>query len=307
MKSVQIAKRLMILSMLLPGITVYAQDEHMVQEFPPLEYENTEVRILHSDIMDQDFEVWISLPRSYSNSKKETYPVIYLMDPYRGFSMVKGLTDLLSSPNQFIREVIIVGVGYGGKGPEAMLKWALGRTRDLTPEQSDETEAFFRGQLEAMGVPDVQVHTGGAPLFLDFLGKELIPFIETDYRIDSKNRMLSGFSFGGLFSLYALFHAPELFNKYFIGSPSIHYKNEITFTYESDYANKHKDLNAQVFMSAGSLEERMSQHLLKMEELLLSRNYENLELTTAIFENEGHASSFPAALSRGLTLLLGTE
>jgi predicted alpha/beta superfamily hydrolase len=298
---------MLLATALLINSPVFGQGENMSPDFPSLEFEGTQVRILHSEIMDQDFELWISLPRSYYNNENQRYPVIYQMDPYRGFSVVKGVTDLLSSPNQFMYEVIIVGVGYGGKGPEAMLKWALGRTRDLTPEQSDETEEFFKGRLEAMGVPDAQVKTGGAPLFLEFLGKELIPVIEADYRIDSDDRMLSGFSFGGLFGLYALFQNPELFNKYFIGSPSIHYKDEITFTYESKYASQHTDLNAEVFMSAGSLEEGTSQHVKKMKELLLSHHYDNLKLITVVFDDEGHSSSFPAALSRALIELYGIE
>lgn len=307
MKSLHLARSLMILSVLLPGFPVLAQNKHSEQKFPSLEYERTEVRTLHSDIVGQDFELWISLPRSYSDNESRDYPLIYLMDPYRGFAMVKGLTDLLSAPNQFIQEVIIVGIGYGGKGPEAMMKWALGRTRDLTPVQSEDTEESYRSRLEALGFHDTHIETGGAPLFMDFIKNELITFVESDYRINDNDRIFCGFSFGGLFGLYVLFHAPELFNKYFIGSPSIHYKDEITFTYESNYAGQHTDLKARVFMSAGSLEESTSQHMKKMEELLLSRNYENLELKTAVIDHEGHASSFAAAFNRALIELLGTE
>jgi len=297
----------LIISLLLLSSPVFTQDEHTSQDYPSLEYERTEIRRIHSEIVGQDFELWISLPKSYSRDDSRLYPVIYLMDPYRGFAMVKGLTDVLTSPFQYIQEVIIVGVGYGGSGPETMLKWALGRTRDLTPVASTSTEELYRQRFEALGVHDVQIQTGGAPRFLDFLSKELIPFVESSYRIDSNERMLSGSSLGGLFGLYALFHAPHLFSKYFIGSPSLHYKDEITYSYESSYASQNKDLNAEVFMSAGSLEESTSRHVRQMEELLLSRNFENLTLKTVIFENESHVSCFPGALSRALIELLSAE
>jgi len=305
MKALPAAGNLLSMAMfLLSSFSALAQDGNTEQPFPPLKYERTEVRTIHSDIVGHDFELWISLPRSYSANENREYPVIYLMDPYRAFSLVKGLTDVLSGPLPYIKEVIIVGVGYGSKDPEAMLKWAQGRTRDYTPVPSEETEELYKRRFTALGLPDAQVKTGGAPIFVDFLKKEMIPAIESDYRIDSRERMLSGFSLGGLFGLYVLFHTPELFNAYFIGSPSIHYKDEICFAFESNYAGQHTDLDARVFMSAGSLEEATSGYVRKMEDLLSSRNYENLELSTVIFEGEGHASCFPGALSRALTSLL---
>ena len=153
----------------------------------------------------------------------------------------------------------------------------------------------------------MEVQTGGAALFLDFIKKELFPFIETNYRIDKNDRMLSGYSFGGLFAMYALFYEPGLFSKYFIGSPSIHFKDGITYDYELNYASNHSDLEADVFISAGELEDRTSQNIKKMVELLSSRNYENLNLKMVIFENEDHVTCYPAAMSRGLVELFSNE
>jgi predicted alpha/beta superfamily hydrolase len=162
----------------------------------------------------------------------------------------------------------------------------------------------MREQLEAVAYPDAPVKTGGAPEFLDFIERELIPFVSANYACDNQIRMLGGYSFGGLFGLYALFHKPELFQKYFIGSPSIHYGEEITFTYEESYASQHEDLYAEVFMSAGGLEQQTSAHVLQMEKLLNSRTYPHLTVKTALFEGESHVSCYPAALSRGLIELL---
>jgi hypothetical protein len=106
--------------------------------------------------------------------------------------------------------------------------------------------------------------------------------------------------------LYALFHKPELFNKYFVGSPSIHYKNEVTFTYEREYANTHEDLEAHVFMTAGALEERTAQHVERMADTLYSRDYNGLQLETVIFPDENHITCAPAAVSRALIRLYQT-
>ena len=230
--------------------TIIAQTLPTNENHPGITLERTEILILHSDIVGQDYELYISLPHSYSEGDT-SYPVLILLDPYRAFSMVKGFTDALTVPFHIIPEVIIVGIGYGGEGINARLNWALGRVRDYTPVQDASTEEWYEKAIEKAGMRKIDVISGGAPLFLDFIRKELFPFIESNYRIDANERMLSGYSFGGLFGLYALFHDPGLFNKYFIGSPSIHFKDGISFEYESKYANTHSDLKAKVFMSVG--------------------------------------------------------
>lgn len=281
-------------------ITLQAQNEFTETEFRSLTLERTEVITLHSDIVEQDFELWISVPKSYTASDTGIYPVIYLLDPYRAFSIVKGYADVITYPIKYIPEVIIVGIGYGGKDPETMLNWALGRTRDMTPVTDAATEELYRNRFEALGVHNVEVHTGGAPKFLNFIEKELFPYIEFNYRTDIQTRMLSGYSLGGLFGMYVLFHKPDLFSKYFIGSPSIHFHDNITFEYELSFSRKHSDLNAEVFLSAGALEVRTSGNIREMEKRLNSRKYENLTLITYVFEKENHVSCYPAAISRAL-------
>jgi len=41
----------------------------------------------------------------------------------------------------------------------------------------------------------------------------------------------------------------------------------------------------------------------KMDSLLRSRNYPNLEIESIVFENETHGSTVPASISRGLKML----
>ncbi len=286
--------------------TIIAQTLPSVKDHPEVTLERTEIRALHSDIVGQDYELLISLPHSYTRGDT-SYPVIFLLDPYRAFSMVKGFTDALAAPFPIIPEVIVVGIGYGGDGINARLNWALGRVRDYTPVQNSATEEWYEKAIEKTGIHGIKVISGGAPLFLKFIRKELFPFIESNYRIDTNMRMLSGYSFGGLFGLYTLFHDPALFNKYFIGSPSIGFKDGISLEYESNYANTHEDLKANVFMSVGEKEESYAKNLEIMREQLNSHNYENLKLKTVIFENENHFTCYPAAMSRGLIELFKHE
>ena len=112
---------------------------------------------------------------------------------------------------------------------------------------------------------------------------------------------------GALFGLYVLFHYPDLFDKYFVGSPSIGFHDGILFKYESNYAKTHTDLDADVFMTVGEKEESYAKSLKEMVHQLSSRNYYNLKLKSVIFENEDHFSCYPAAMSRGLIELFNNE
>lgn len=282
---------------LFPNIS-FAQSTQIPGDLPKVMLERTEIRVLHSEIVGQDYELFISLPYSYSDTETD-YPVIFLLDPYRAFSMMKGFTDVLAAPFQIIPEVILVGIGYGGEGLNARLNYAVGRVRDYTPEQDSYTEERYESLLTDAGIEETDVISGKASAFLDFIHLELFPFIESNYRIDSEDRMLSGYSFGGTFALYTLFNEPELFDKYFIGSPSVDFKDKVLFDYENDYSKTHCDLKAHVFISVGGNERSFGDNQ-EMVDSLYSRNYKSLELIKVVFDNESHTSCYPAAMSRGL-------
>lgn len=285
--------------------TIIAQSSPKNEVHPRITLERTELRILHSDIVEQDYELEISLPFNYSKDSTK-YPVIFLLDPSVQFLMMRSYTDDRAF-NQAIPKVIIVGIGYGGEGFNKFQNFSVGRLRDYTPIKDTKIEESNNKYWERMGVKDINVITGGAPLFMEFIRKELFPFMESNYRIDTKDRMLCGYSFGGLFALYSLFHDSSLFNKYLIGSPSIWYKDGISFEYESNYAKTHGDLKAEVFMSSGGLEKETAENMKKMANLLNSRNYKNLKLNTRIFENESHSTSFYPFMNQGLSELYKKE
>ena len=133
-----------------------------------------------------------------------------------------------------------------------------------------------------------------------------MPFVQDHYRISPQDSVLAGDSYGGLFGLYTLFHQPETFGRYIIGSPSIWWDDRIILDYEAKYAAKHTDLSAKVFMSVGALEvfEPEPAAMVSNMELLIRRlhlrNYKNLELSSHVFENETHLSVIPGTMSRGL-------
>jgi len=258
---------------------------------------NTELFKIHSDITGNDFLIYVQLPMSYKANPDKNYPVWYNTDANRAFPLLANASTFLSFPSGEIPEMIIIGIGYLIKGME---EWAALRVRDLTPTSDPETDQYWTDLLSEMtNRKDITVQSGGAPQFLEFIIQELIPYVESHYRVLPDNRTLGGYSFGGLFTLYSLFHHPESFQNYFAGSPSLHYNQEVIFSYEAEFSEMHQDLKAQVFLTAGSLEgESKINQIIKLKDNLSSRGYPNLKVDIQIFEGEDHRSCVGAAFFR---------
>ena len=262
----------------------------------------TETRLLHSDAIGQDFEIHISFPVDYFSTDTSIYPVLYCTDANRNFDLVSSIVNILNFPKKGIPRILVVGIGYPINGLE---DWAAWRTRDLTPTADPEHDKTWQKTLRRMsGREDIVVSSGGAAQFLAFIRNEVIPYIEANYRVSKTDRAIMGYSLGGLFTLYALFHAPETFRRYFAGSPSLWWGNGVLFRDEQNFAEAHTDLPVKLFLSAGALEdEEMIADVKRMETLLRSRNYPNLDLQSHVFEDETHQSAYPAATSRALRLI----
>ena len=261
--------------------------------YPVVSLPNTEIRTLHSSVVDQKYKLLIAFPPSYDQAD-EAFPVFYMLDAYpEAFAAVKGMLERFSRMASFPK-ILLVGITYP---VNTMSEIEILRVRDFTPTIDHEVLNKLVSAKPTTKYP----HMGGAGAFLRCIREEIKPFIKNNYRINAIESTLSGFSFGGLFALYTLFHFPETFNRYIIGSPTIWWDNGIAYSYEKDYATHNVDLNARVFMSMGSLEaSRFQEHIPKFGDLLKQRNYPSLDLQTYTFDNEDHASVAPASVIRGM-------
>jgi len=156
------------------------------------------------------------------SEREKSYPVVYLLDGQWTFKLLASIYFGLRH-GMFVPEMIIVGITYGGES----LDYERLRAMDYTPTQAEGME-----------------HTGDGPKFLAFLKKELIPFVEKNYRADSGDRVLGGSSFGGLFVMCTLFHEPEFFHRYISTSPSLAWDGKVTFRYEQAFAERNRKLPA---------------------------------------------------------------
>jgi predicted alpha/beta superfamily hydrolase len=136
---------------------------------------------------------------------------------------------------------------------------------------------------------------------------EMIPDIERQYRTTS-DRTYIGYSLGGLFGAYVLFHAPDTFKRMILVSPSLWWDNGVEFKDEERFAADHKSLPVRLFMSVGELEtDQMLGSMRRMANALADRDYRGLELQTRILEGESHMSTFPVAVTRGLKTVFAEE
>jgi predicted alpha/beta superfamily hydrolase len=254
---------------------------------------NTELHTLNSSIVNQEFSIFVALPDTYAKGDK-AYPVLYMVDANADFGIVTGTLRSLTFLND-IPEVVVVGIGY----PVGTFKEALGfRTRDLTPTETD----WYETRLKSI-IPDAPVDagSGGAANFLRFFREELMPFVNTTFRVMPENNAFMGFSLGGLFALYSLFSQPDTFARYIVGDPSLWWNDGMLFGMEKEFASRNRDPSAKVFLSvSGSDAEYMIADMYKMADALRSRELKSLELKTRFFDGETHTSGYPAFVSWGL-------
>jgi predicted alpha/beta superfamily hydrolase len=294
---------LLILLLLSALSDVASQDKTKpkVEDFLAASIPDTELRTFHSTILNQEMNIFIKLPVSYYTNPLKIYQAWYITDANRTFPMVANMVSLFEVPTIAEPEIVVIGIGYKIRD---MGDWAAWRTRDLTPTNVPSVDAGWAKMLSGITGRQYEVRTGGAGIFLDFIIKEVFPFVESNYRVSSANRGIGGYSYGGLFSLYVLFKQPELFNIYYAGSPAIGHDKGVLFNYEKEYASSHKDLNAKLFMSAGGSEDSlMVSNMKKMAILLQSRNYSGLTIETHVFPDETHQSCIPSSIMRALRVL----
>jgi hypothetical protein len=238
---------------------------------------------------------------NYAESN-DRYPVLYVLDADLLFGWVADQIRFVASLHGFpnlpnLPNAIVIGIGYPTTVFDQPRLWISLRARDMTPTQDPE-------HMRAVGSEGT---SGNAEKFLRFMRNELMPYINSNYRTDPEDATIVGASFGGLFALYALFHEPEIFRRYVALSPSLWWDEKVMFEYEREYASKHAELPAKLFLSVGSIEElesanaHMMSNLKEFARILEQRKYVGLEWESHIFEDEGHISAQGTAIIRGIS------
>ena len=255
-----------------------SQTSAQPKESKPVSVPDSEHHLIHSKIAGHDYDLYIHFPATYDTAKTK-FPVLYVMDGANDFSPTIEYLGLLMA-EYHIKEPIVVAIGDGGLIGSASNK----RNRDFTPSVS-------------ASVPG----SGGASQFLSFIEKEVIPFVESEYKADPGDRTCYGYSMGGLFSTYVLFKKPYLFKNILIGSPALSYDQGKVFEIENEYATKHTELPVHVFIEVGELEmQEQKISFQKLVDLLHTRKYQKLDLHTVTIEKVTHLTGKPVTMLKAL-------
>jgi predicted alpha/beta superfamily hydrolase len=233
---------------------------------------NSQQRHIRSSIVGQEYQVKIRLPEDYENTTT-LYPVLYLLDGDHAFAMATDIVQYLIY-GEHIPDLIIASPAYDSKklpheGGKNM------RNRDLTPFPDASTDM-----------------PAGAMQYLEFFQQELIPFVESNYRVVPSDRTLWGYSRGGLFALFALFQKPTLFQRYIIVDG---FEDEF-FNMEEIYAAQHTDLPIRFFISAPPGEAGSK----ALFDRLRGRDYTSFRSEFEQLNDMGHFALAAEGLTKGL-------
>lgn len=267
-----------LLLIFLINSTFYAQEAAVLK--------GTFVETLKSNYVEgMEYKLNISLPLDY-NPEENLYPVLIYLDSWMTTGLMNDAYFMVGS-TKLIIPVILVGISFDG-GPEAFF---YNRSRDYTPTYISPESL---GEKAAM-VPV----SGGAKNFLMFIKQELIPYLESKYKINKNDMGILGYSLGGLFAAWVLSQEPELFKKYGICSPSLFWDNDIVL---KELESLSSGTNAVIFISSNEVENPGIKEGIEKIKIIFD-NKKNTELIIEEFMGEVHYSGVPASYTRALTRL----
>lgn len=242
-------------------------------------YWNTSRHEVRSTVNQLDYQLFVSLPVGYATNDTTKYPTLYILDAPNSYWLVQAMTAYLSEGGGTPR-MILVGVGYPDSSNGDR------RRVDLTPTTERGAEA---------------PPSGGAAAFLATFRRDFIPLIEKNYRANG-DRALLGHSFGGLFAVYTLFNAPDLFNRYGILSPSMWWDDYRLLGELSKATPPSIATGARVFVAVGEDEIDMRPQADSVTALLKRMFGSKLTLDSRRYPGN-HQSYFPEAVTPALKFL----
>lgn len=194
--------------------------------------------MLHGCLADTDYlevvaksghtyGVWVTTPPGYADGS-DPLPLIYVMDGNFAVGQTAPLIVSQADPYLTIAPYIQVSVGYAG---DEAADWSTLRNRDLVPpgepvgddmvttlEAARDAGAMSQEHMDAYLNELRDTH---ADAFLGFLVDELHPQLTSQYRVSESGHGLFGYSYGGLFALYAWLTGTHPFATIGAGSPGV--------------------------------------------------------------------------------------
>ena len=229
------------------------------------------------------FLIKVNLPTDYFKSDTSKYPVVYVTD---GDWFFRTAADYAWWLRFGKAKIIVVGITYGSSDS----CWDK-RYYDFTPFP------YSNGVI-------------GAERFLSFMKKELFPKVESEFRVDSSNRTLFGWSAGGMFTVYTLFTHPEMFEKYLASGTSLRYSEGDyhfnAFQLMDKYFLKTNVLQKRFYLGTGELDPFGFPPIKEFADSMENKNFKGLYFKYEIIPDKRHEYKAAAnLLVNGLDYLFG--
>lgn len=262
--------------LLLLGVLLISHFTFADQANKPFVLNNTQIVPIHSKITGRDHELVVVLPASYAANPDKKYPVLYYLDAYWDTPLLVSTYGNLVFDN-VVPEFIMVGLSYPS-----------------TANYDQERRIDYTFTVDGP-------HSGKGDLFLEFIKKEAVPLIEEKFRGKNTDRVLSGNSLGGLFTITAAYKEPDFFSGYIAISPAASWDHGALAKLDESYSKTHKELNGRMFISYGTTEyASFRTPIVNFQKQLSERQYQGLNLLNYSMEGLDHTSVKGDGYVRGL-------
>lgn len=230
---------------------------------------------LSSKVLGENRKVYIYVPPADTLQRDKRYPVLYVLDGDNHFSMMAEYCRYLSRKDvNVVPEMIIIGIPN------------TDRTRDLTPIHSI---------IDYDGKPDTSSNSrfkssGGGNNFLQFIGTELIPYVDAHYKTQPF-KIFAGHSFGGITTINCLLTQPDMFNAYIAISPSFWWDNGYLLRLADEKLKNNRVINKMIFYSDANEGMSLSSfhtNLVKFDSIITNRKITGLDHKYVRYPNETH-------------------
>ena len=216
---------------------------------------------IKSEVLGEERVALVRTPNGYERGDQR-FPVLYMTDGNAQIDHTGSTMEFLARSGR-VPQLIIVAITN------------TDRTRDLTPTVGKD-------------VPQGQA-SGGADKFLKFIETELIPKIESSYRVQPY-RIIAGRSYGGLFALHAFMAMPEVFNAYIAVSPSMQWDNQLLTRRAEEFFKDRKELNRTLFFTLANEHGEVRIGYDRFKEILSQSKPKNFAWDSMLMEDEDHGS-----------------
>ena len=197
---------------------------------------------------------------------------MYVLDGETIFFISSAIVSFMSvGRNQQIPQMIVVGIPN------------VDRNRDFTPT-----------------VGRQMLNPRGADNFIEFLDKELIKYIDDNFRTQDY-RILFGHSLCGLFSAYTLVTNPNLFHAHIAASPGLMFEDEYVINKAKEVLYGKSDLNNQIYIAIG--DEPAFMESMDKFTYILEKDTPGINWEFQKYDNEDHDSVPFRTIADGLAFI----